>query len=387
MTFTKRTLGTAAGGLALVLLLAWWAWPSPRVVETAVVGRGPVQVTIEEDGETRAVDRYGIASPVTGRLLRVTLREGDLVKPGQLVAEIAPTPLSAADRDLLGARLESAKALEAEAFERVRRADADAAQAVREKKRVADLVAGRFMSPQALEQAESAVSMKAADVAAARARAVSAAADVRAAQAALASVRANAPAVRVDSPVAGRVLRIAEKSERVVTPGTVLVTVGDPSALEVAVDVLSNDAVRVKPGMRMLLTGWGGDEIEARVRTVEPAAFRKVSALGVEEQRVWVVADFKAVPPGLGDAYRVDARIVVAEKADAIRVPAGALFRRDGKWHAFTVEGGRLALRVVEAGLRGSRDVEIVSGLAEGARVVLYPGNDLSEGARVAPRR
>ena len=387
MTFTKRTLGTAAGGLALVLLLAWWAWPSPRVVETAVVGRGPVQVTIEEDGETRAVDRYGIASPVTGRLLRVTLREGDLVKPGQLVAEIAPTPLSAADRDLLGARLESAKALEAEAFERVRRADADAAQAVREKKRVADLVAGRFMSPQALEQAESAVSMKAADVAAARARAVSAAADVRAAQAALASVRANAPAVRVDSPVAGRVLRIAEKSERVVTPGTVLVTVGDPSALEVAVDVLSNDAVRVKPGMRMLLTGWGGDEIEARVRTVEPAAFRKVSALGVEEQRVWVVADFEAVPPGLGDAYRVDARIVVAEKADALRVPAGALFRRDGKWHAFTVEGGRLALRVVEAGLRGSRDVEIVSGLAEGARVVLYPGNDLSEGARVAPRR
>ena len=387
MTFTKRTLGTAAGGLALALLLAWWAWPSPRVVETAVVGRGPVQVTIEEDGETRAVDRYGIASPVTGRLMRVTLREGDLVKPGQLVAEIAPTPLSAADRDLLGARLESAKALEAEAFERVRRADADAAQAVREKKRVADLVAGRFMSPQALEQAESAVSMKAADVAAARARAVSAAADVRAAQAALASVRANAPAVRVDSPVAGRVLRIAEKSERVVTPGTVLVTVGDPSALEVAVDVLSNDAVRVKPGMRMLLTGWGGEEIEAVVRTVEPAAFRKVSALGVEEQRVWVVADFKAVPPGLGDAYRVDARIVVAEKADALRVPAGALFRRDGKWHAFAVEGGRLVLRVVEPGLRGARDVEIVSGLAQGAQVVLYPGNDLAEGARVVARR
>jgi len=387
MTFTKRTSGMAAVGIALVLLLAWWAWPSPRVVETAVVGRGPVQVTIEEDGETRAIDRYGIASPVTGRLLRVTLREGDLVKPGQVVAEIAPTPLSAADRDLLAARLESARALEAEALERVRRADADAAQAARERKRVADLVAGKFMSPQALEQAESAVSMKTADLAAARSRAVSAAADVRAAQAALASVRANAPTVRVDSPVAGRVLRIAEKSERVVTPGTVLVTVGDPAALEVAVDVLSNDAVRVKPGMRMLLTGWGGDEIEAVVRTVEPAAFRKVSALGVEEQRVWVVADLKAPPPGLGDAYRVDARIVVAEKAGALRVPAGALFRRDGRWHAFVVEGGRLALRVVEAGLRGARDVEVVAGLSEGAQVVLYPGNDLAEGARVVPRR
>jgi len=387
MTFTRRSLGYAAGGLALAALLAWWAWPSPRVVETAVVGKGPVQVTIEEDGETRAIDRYGIASPVNGRLMRVSLREGDLVKPGQIVAEIAPTPLSAADRDLLVARLESAKALEAEAFDRVRRADADAAQAVREKKRVADLVAGKFMSPQALEQAESAVSMKSADLAAARSRAVSSAADVRAAQAALASVRANAPTVRVDSPVSGRVLRIAEKSERVVTPGTILVTVGDPSALEVAVDVLSNDAVRVKPGMRMLLTGWGGEEIEAVVRTVEPAAFRKVSALGVEEQRVWVVADFKAVPLGLGDAYRVDARIVVAEKADALRVPAGALFRRDGKWHAFAVEGGRLVLRVVEPGLRGARDVEIVSGLAQGAQVVLYPGNDLAEGARVVARR
>jgi HlyD family secretion protein len=316
----------------------------------------------------------------------VTLREGDAVKPGQLVAEIAPTPLSAADRDLLSARLESAKALEAESLERVRRADADAAQAARERKRIADLVAGKFMSPQALEQAEAAVNMKAADLAGTRSRAVSASADVRAAQAALAAVRANAPTVRVESPVAGRVLRIAEKSERVVASGTVLVVLGDPLALEVVIDVLSNDAVRVKPGMRMILTGWGGSEIDATVRMVEPAAFRKVSALGVEEQRVNVVADFKSVPPGLGDAYRVDARIVIAEKADALRVPAGALFRRDGKWHAFVVEGGRLSLRAVEAGLRGARDVEVVSGLAAGERVVLYPGNDLEAGLRVAVR-
>jgi HlyD family secretion protein len=383
---TKRPLGYAAGLVLVVALLAWWAWPAPRPVETALVGRGPVEVTIEEDGETRAIDRYFIAAPVTGRLLRVSLREGDAVAPGQVVAEIAAAPLSAADRDLLTARLESARALEAEAQDRVRRAEADGAQAIRERRRVADLVAGKFMSPQALEQAEAAVKMKSADLDAVRARAVAAAADVRAARATLEAVRANAPTVRVASPVAGRVLRIAEKSERVVVSGTVLVTLGDPSALEVVVDVLSNDAVRVKPGMRMILTGWGGEAIEATVRTVEPAAFRKVSALGVEEQRVNVVADFKAVPPGLGDAYRVDARIVVAEKADALRVPAGALFRRDGKWHAFVVEGGRLALRAVETGLRGVRDVEIAAGLAAGERVVLYPGNDLAPGLRVAPR-
>lgn len=386
MKLTKRTLGYAAFAVAVVALLAWWAWPSPRVVETASLGRGPVQVAIEEDGETRAVDRYGVAAPVAGRLLRVVLREGDPVKAGQVVAEIAPLPLSEADRDLLEAKLESARALKLEADERVRRAEADAVQAERDRVRAADLVAKKFMAEQALEQAVVAVQTKAADLKAARARAVAAAADVEAARAALVAVRAKAPTVRVASPVNGRVLRIVEKSERVLQPGTVLVTVGDPQVLEIVVDVLSNDAVRVKPGMRMLITGWGGPEVEAAVRLVEPAAYRKISALGVEEQRVNVIGDFKAVPPGIGDAYRLDARIVVAEKADALRVPVGALFRRNGKWTVFVIDGGRLAAREVELGLRGARDAEVVAGLSQGETVVLYPGNDLAEGARVRPR-
>lgn len=386
MKLTKRTLGYAIFTIVVVALLAWWAWPSPRMVETARLGRGPVQVAIEEDGETRAVDRYGVAAPVAGRLLRVVLREGDAVKAGQVVAEIAPLPLSEADRDLLEAKLEAAKALKLEADERVRRAEADAAQAERERVRVADLVAKKFMADQALEQADVSVKTKAADLKAAKSRAVAAAAEVEAARATLVAVRARAPTVRVASPVNGSVLRIAEKSERVVQPGTVLVTVGDPAALEIVIDVLSSDAVRVKPGMRMLITGWGGPEVEAAVRLVEPAAFRKISALGVEEQRVNVIADFKAVPPRIGDAYRVDARIIVAEKADALRVPVGALFRRDGKWTVFQVTDGRLAARGVDVGLRGARDAEIVAGLAEGDEVVLYPGNDLADGARVKPR-
>lgn len=386
MKLTKRTLGYSAFAAAVVALLAWWAWPSPRLVETARAGRGPVQVAIEEDGETRAVDRYGVAAPVSGRLLRVALREGDAVKSGQVVAEIAPLPLSEADRDLLEAKLEAAKALKLEADERVRRAEADAVQAERERVRVADLVAKKFMSDQALEQADVSSRTKAADAKAAKSRAVAAAAEVEAARATLVAVRAKAPTVRVASPVDGRVLRITEKSERVVQPGTVLVTVGDPAALEIVIDVLSSDAVRVKPGMRMLVTGWGGPEVEAVVRLVEPAAFRKISALGVEEQRVNVIADFKAVPPGIGDAYRVDARMVVAEKPDALRVPVGALFRRDGKWTVFVVDGGRLAAREVELGLRGARNAEVVAGLSEGEVVVLYPGNELAEGARVRPR-
>ncbi len=387
MKITKRSLGYAAMAAAVVLFLAWWAWPEPRIVETARVARGPVQVAIEEDGETRAIDRYGVAAPVAGRLLRVVLREGDVVKAGQVVAEIAPVPLSETDRDLLEAKLESAKALKLEADERVRRAEADAAQAERDRVRAADLVAKKFMADQALEQAEVAVKTKAADLKAARARAVAAAADVEAARAALTAVRAKAPTVRVTSPVNGSVLRIVEKSERVLQPGTVLVTVGDPKALEIVIDVLSNDAVRVRPGMRMLITGWGGPEIEAVVRLVEPAAFKKISALGVEEQRVNVIGDFKTVPPGIGDAYRVDARIVVAEKADALRVPVGALFQREGKWTVLVVDGGRLASRAVELGLRGARNAEIVAGLSEKEEVVLYPGNELSDGARVVSRK
>jgi HlyD family secretion protein len=387
MKLTKRSLGYAATAAVVVALLAWWAWPEPRIVETARASRGPVQVTIEEDGETRAIDRYGVASPVAGRLLRVMLREGDAVKAGEAVAEIAPLPISAADRDMLEAKLEAARALKLESEERVRRAEADALQAGRERTRVADLVSKRFMSDQALEQAEVSVQTKAADLKAARARAVAAAADVEAARAALTAVRDKAPTVRVASPVNGRVLRIIEKSERVLQPGTVLVTVGDPSALEIVVDVLSNDAVRVKKGMRMLITGWGGAEVEAVVRIVEPAAFKKISALGVEEQRVNVIGDFRSVPEGIGDAYRVDARIVVAEKADALRVPVGALFRRDGKWTVFVVKDGRLASRGVEVGLRGARNAEVVAGLAENEEVVLYPGNELSEGARVTPRK
>ena len=388
MNISRGNAGYLAAAIAAIALLVWWAWPQPHAVETARIGRGPVQVVVEEDGEMRAVDRYGIASPVAGRLLRITLKEGNAVRAGETVAQIAPLPISATDRDMLEAKLASVQALRVEATERVRRAESDAAQSERERVRVEDLVARKFMSQQALEQAEVTAKMKATDLQAARSRAMSAAADVEVSRAALTAIRAKAPTVRVISPVSARVLRVLEKSERVVQPGMVLVTVGDPGALEVVVDVLSNDAVRVRPGMRMLLTGWGGSETaEAVVRTVEPAAFTKVSALGVEEQRVNVVADFKRVPPGVGDAYRVDARIVIAEKPDALQVPVGALFRRGDQWCVFLVGDGRIAAKTVQLGLRGAREAEVIAGLAERDEVVLYPGNNLGEGDRVVSRR
>lgn len=388
MKLDRRAIAYPLLAAVAVAALVWWVWPAPPLVETATVGRGDVQAAIDEDGETRAVDRFGIASPVAGRMLRVILREGDTVKPGDAVAEIAPLPIAASDRDMLAAKLEAARALKSEADERVRQADITLEQAERERRRVEDLVKKAFMSQQALEQAEVAERSRAAEAKAARSRAVAANYEVDAARAALTAIRDRAPTLRVTSPVAGRVLRIAEKSERVVQPGTLLVTVGDPAALEIVVDVLSNDAVRVRPGMTMLLTGWGGAQaVEAKVRLVEPAAFRKVSALGVEEQRVNVIADFTKVPEGLGDAFRVDARIIVDERQGVLRVPVGALFRRGERWATFVVNGsGRLELRMLEVGLRGARDAEVKEGLKEGDRVVLYPGNTLVEGSRVRPR-
>ncbi len=387
MTAGRNKLALAVAAFLAGALLLWWAWPEPLPVETARVVRGAVAASVEEDGETRARDRYVVAAPVAGRLLRIRWREGDAVKAGDVVAEVAPRPLSSEERAQLEAKLSAAGSLEKEARERVARAKADREQAQRERRRVEDLVERRFMSAQALEQAVLAERLRENDVDSALARAAAAAADARAAAAALTAVRSNAPTVPARSPVDGRVLSIPEKSERVVAAGTPLAVVGDPRALEIVVDLLSSDAVNVRPGMKMIVTGWGGARpLDAIVRMVEPAAFRKVSALGVEEQRVNVVADFTAPPPGLGDAYRIDARIVVAEKPDALKVPVGALFRRGARWAVFVVEEGRARAREVEVGLFGPREAEIVAGLAERERVVLYPGNDLADGGRVSVR-
>ena len=384
---TKKKIRFGLIAALVLALIVWWAWPTPLAVETAKVARGPLAQVVEDDGETRARDRYVVAAPVAGRLIRVQLRDGDRVKAGQLVAEIAPPPLSAADRDQLEAKLAASQALAREAEQRAQRASADHGQAVKERARVADLVVKKFMSEQALEQATLAVTTSDNELKAVRSRAAAAAAEVEAVRATMAAMRDKAPTVRVTSPVEGRVLRVNEKSERVVQSGTPLATLGDPAQLEVVVDLLSSDAVKVRPGMKMLLTGWGGPEtLEAAVRLVEPAAFTKVSALGVEEQRVNIVADFKAVPPGIGDGYRVDARIVLAEKPDALKIPVGALFRKGDRWAVFLVENGKARDATVELGLRGPREAEVTAGLAERDTVILYPPAGLTAGDRVAPR-
>jgi HlyD family secretion protein len=347
-------------------------------------------VTVDEDGETRAKDRYVISAPVAGRIARIDLREGDRVTADQVVAQIWPVPLSARERDEQLARIAATEALSREAAEHVRHAATDHDQAVRERIRVDKLVKDGFVSPQAVEHARVMETTSADELAAARFRARSAAADAKAARAALMSMGgggANA-AVPLRSPTAGQILRIPERSERVVTPGTALMTVGDPRALEIVIDVLSSEGVKVKPPMPVRLEGWGGPQpLQARVRLVEPFAFTKVSALGVEEQRVNVVADFVDPPQSLGDAFRVEARIVIWSSEDTLKIASNALFRKGEGWAVFVADGRRARLRAVKPGHGGPLETEILEGLAAGDRVLLHPSNEIADGTRIKVRK
>lgn len=377
----------AALALAGAGALVWAFAPTPLAVDVAEVQTGPLRVTVDEDGEARAHDRYAIAAPVAGRLMRPELHEGDEVAAGHVVAEIAPLPLSVRERDEQAARVTAAEALQREAQERVRRAQADYEQARRERERIERLVAEGFVSPQAAEQARVAEATRANELEAARYRAQSAAADVQVARAGLTAIdaaRAPGAVLQLRAPVAGRVLRVLEKSERVIGVGTPILVIGDPSRYEIVLDVLSTEAVKVRPGMPVLIEGWGGAlPIHARVRLVEPAAFTKVSALGVEEQRVNVIADFVDSPGPLGDGYRVEGRIVIWEKADALKLPTSSLFRTAAGWAVFTVEEGRARRRSVDIGQRNALEAQILGGLAAGAVVVRHPPNRLEDGARV----
>lgn len=385
----KRTLyALAAAGAAAVIALAFL--PDPVPVDVASAQRGPLAITVDEEGETRAKERYVISAPVAGRVARIDLREGDRVAAGQVVAQIWPVPLSARERDEQLARIAAAEALVREARERIRHAATDHEQAVRERRRVEQLVKDGFVSPQAAEQARVMETTSANELAAARFRAGSAAADARAARAALMAMGEGGgnATVPLHSPTAGQILRIPERSERVVAPGTALMTVGDPRTLEIVIDVLSSEGVKIKPGMPVRLEGWGGPQpLEARVRLVEPLAFTKVSALGVEEQRVNIIADFVDPPQSLGDAYRVEARIVIWSSEGTLKIPSNALFRKGDGWAVFLAEGKRARLRAVRPGHGGPLETEILEGLAAGERVILHPSNELGDGARIRIRR
>jgi HlyD family secretion protein len=380
---TRRVIQWA-GGIGVVAVLVWlFLRPETIEVETTVVRPGTLLVTLDEEGETRVRDRYVVAAPVSGALARITLKAGDSVTAGQPVASLAPAPLDPRASEQASARLDAAMDACRAAEAQVTTARAALEQARRTLLRADSLAVSGLMAPEEREQAQLAVTSREQDLLAAEARSDATQHEVEVARAAYLGAREGARLV-VRSPVGGRVLRVVEESERVVPVGAPLIEVGNPHRLEIVADYLSSDAVRIAAGDTALIRDWGDTvELRARVRLIEPSGFTKVSALGVEEQRVNVIADFLDPPGRLGDRYRVDVRVIVARGDGVLLVPVAALFRENDEWRVFVVEKGRAVKRSVTLGLRGTTQAEVTSGLAEGDVVVRFPGDRMEDGVRV----
>lgn len=396
----KRLLFWAPLALALAVALAWLFRPAAVAVDLVKVERGPLTVSVSDEGETRVRDMYVVSAPVPGRMRRIELEVGDAVVPDQtVVARIEPSDPSFLDvRSAAEARagVDAAAAARTHAEAQVRRAQAELEFAEAEFERVRTLAQSHTVSANELDAARSRA--RTADAALAEAVAER---KVRESEYQVARARLLSPAtsrrpvadcdcVNVYSPVSGTVLRVVTESEGVVQSGTPLVEVGNPDRLEVVVDLLSADAVRVEAGQRVLIEAWGGDRpLEGRVRRVEPFGFTKVSALGIEEQRVNVIIDIREPRERwlrLGHGYRVEPRILLWEARDVLRVPLSALFRDGDRWAVFVAEDGHAELRTVEIGQDNGLEAEVRGGLDAGERVVLHPGDRVSPGARLSER-
>ncbi len=385
------------GLVLLVGLIVVGLWPRAVPVEAGTITRGPLVVTIDEEGMTRVKNRYVISAPVAGQLRRIDWKAGAVVEAGKTVVAVLET----SGADFLDARSQA----QAEARMRAAEAARDAARAQKDRAmaaakmfgadlvRLKQLFAQKVLSAQEFDAAQMRASTTQQEERAAEFALKVAEFELQQAQAILSrgasgGVVGSEPLV-ITSPVSGRILRVMQESARVVPGGLPLVEVGDPTDLEVRIEVLSRDGVAIRPGARVMLEQWGGAEpLAARVRHVEPSAFTKISALGVEEQRVYVIADFTdplEKRPTLGDNFRVEARIVVWENGAALRAPAGALFQRGGVWQVFVIEAGRSKLRPAKIGRGNGVETEVIDGVGEGAQVVVYPGDKVVDGTRVTP--
>ena len=391
---TRKRVVMIVVGVLILAAIVYGFLPTAREVQIAEVTRAPLTVTIEDEGETNVVDRYQITAPVAAHARSMPVEAGDMIVAGQVVVELEAPRSGIPDtqtRAEMEARVEAGRAAVTQAAEQVRSAEATARQAADERARIERLVAEEAATPQALERIRLEEDQARAALAAARASAVSARADLDAARAALDESTAGVMSLPVESrlvaPAAGRVLAVHRPSGGPVSPGEPVIEIGDTERLEVRADVLSQDAVRIQPGMRVLIDQWGGEEVlEGIVERVEPQAFTRVSSLGVEERRVPVIVSLSS-PVGewldLGANYRVMARFVVWEGEAVLQVPAGAVFRTDDGPAVFVRHGGRAVLRYITVGRQAGLRMEVVSGLDTGDVVIIHPDSALEDGDRV----
>ena len=381
---------------AVVAAIVWTFLPSPIGVDLAEAVQGPFEATVDADGVTRVRDRYVIAAPLAGNLQRITLRAGDAVDPGMVIARLSPVDpplLDARTKRTAEAQLGAARARLGQMSEALARAAKARDYATSELARTRQLADAGSAARAALDRAELEANAALRDHEAARFAVDVATYELELASATLSrfnNPRRASEIIEVRAPVHGRILRVLKDSEGPVALGTALVEVADPAALEVVVDVLTSDAVAITSGASASLEGWGGrSALTAHVRRVEPAAFTKVSALGIEEQRVNVILDIDAPHAdwaALGDAYRVRARIVTWQADDALQVPTSALFRDGERWAVYQIDGDRARLAHVEIGRRAGLRSQVTGGLVPGQRVVMHPGDAVDDGVAVRER-
>ncbi|MEO7192378.1 MAG: HlyD family efflux transporter periplasmic adaptor subunit [Vicinamibacterales bacterium] len=388
--------GKAIGGVLIVgVLVAVAAWPRAQEVDTAVVTRGPLMVTLDEDGETRVRHRFVVTAPMPGEVRRIELQAGDRVKKGMAVATLraaAPVPIDARSRAEGEAAERSAEAVVGRVRAEYNRAVAMRDRVGQQTARTRTLAGGGALPREELDAREAELQTAVENVRAAEYAIAQAEHEVEVARARLAP-RAPMSAGReyaIVSPVDGVVLKRYRESESVVPAGEPLLEIGDASALEIVADFLSADAVKIVPGAEVLIDHWGGSHVlHGRVRRVEPAAFTKVSALGVEEQRVNVRIDFDGTSEVavLGDNFGVEVRVVLWKSDAVVKAPPGSLFRQGEGWAVYAVVDGRADVRPVVLGHRNDAEAEVSSGIDEGAVVVVYPPDTLRTGVRLTTRR
>lgn len=391
-----RKIPIYLGLAALAVFIITGLLPKPIKVDSARVFRGPLTVSVLEEGKTRIRNRYVVSPPVAGYLRRVPVRAGDPVEEGKTVlAVIQASPSSFLDpraKAQAEAGVRSAEAARMQRNEQVQSASAELELARKELARADQLRKKGAIAVQEFDTASNRVSMLDNQLGSARFALKVAEFELEQAKAALVQASSEpgevGQPVEIRAPVSGFVLNVYEESAKTVTPGVPIMEVGNPKDLEAEIELLSSDAVNVRPGADVLIEQWGGGEpLHGKVVLVEPGAFLKVSALGVEEQRVKVRVDFSDLPEGrLGDRYRVEARIVTWRGEDVLQVPTGALFRRGNQWMTFVVENGVAKLAKVEIGHSNGIAAEVKQGLSEGQQVILHPPDTIVEGGRVSPR-
>jgi HlyD family secretion protein len=392
-----RSIFWIVSAVVVLLLLALAFRPQPVLVEVAKVTRGTMQVMVRDEGRTRVRDEYVVSAPVGGRLLRIPFKPGAVVEAGETVARVLPSAPAFLDARAQGeaqAAVRAAEAALAAAGAERERAIEQLAFARTEAERVESLRARELVSAEAYDRAQ--LELRAAhSLEAAAAEAVR----IREAELQAATIRLTQPGtladggatIEIPAPISGRVLRVTQESESVIGPGAEIMTLGNPEQLEVVVEMLSTDAVQVRQGAEVVIENWDGSgtALGGRVRLVEPYGFLKISALGVEEQRVNVVVDFTGPPSEwsmLGHGYRVEAAVVTWGEDNVLKVPVAALFRHAGRWAVMRVDAGRARLAQLDVGRNNGEVAQVLSGIDANDTVILYPGDRLGDGVAVKLR-